>query len=115
MKRISTKQIGDGKLPNKYWVSQSEDYYLRTGNQLDWASKEGKFKAESKTLAVFNSYVEALKYADTIYDNSIFIEDRLSGELLHNVKIVCPCCGKEDWETFEDLTFTEEKLGKPIK
>ena len=26
-KSISTKQIGDGKLPNKYWVSIANDFY----------------------------------------------------------------------------------------
>jgi hypothetical protein len=33
-KSISTKRIGDGKLPNKYWVSIANDYYyLNTEEQ----------------------------------------------------------------------------------
>ena len=37
MSRICTRQIGDGRTPNKYWVIISEDYYYNSPStsQLD--------------------------------------------------------------------------------
>ena len=49
-KRISTAQIGDNKLPNKYWVSICEDYYITEDNCLNWISEKNLFKPKSKII-----------------------------------------------------------------
>lgn len=65
MKNISTKQIGDGNLPNKYWVSISNDYtYFNPETQgYDWISDLKLFNVESKTIKVFTTYKNALTFA----------------------------------------------------
>ena len=34
----------------------------------------------------------------------------MSGQVFETVCIVCPCCGKEDFETYRDLEFTKKKI-----
>ena len=127
MKKISTIQIGDGKLPNKYWVSISNDYYYNNDNCYNWISeKTKKFKFEGKTLKVFNTYKEAKAFFDSISIGascgkievkSKSIEDRFTGQLTEEVYIereICPCCKREKntEEIFynEDLKFTQKKM-----
>jgi len=116
--KISTAQIGDGKTPNKYWVSVSSDYYLYDPkeNFSDWASSVKGIKTEGKTVKVFNTYEEAKRFTDSIElgsklsgveVNTVSIEDRLSGQV-HERSLGA--------NVIEDLKFTKEKekeLGVP--
>jgi hypothetical protein len=95
-KGIDTKLIGSGKLPNKYYVTNSNDYYvMKKPGQLDWASEHGmikKFKDFPEQMRAFNTYDEAIDYVQSLElpetpaentMNSIFIEDHITGELFH--------------------------------
>ena len=123
-KKISTLQIGDGKTPNRYWVSISEDYYIfnEEAGGLDWISDHLKLKPKFATIEVFPSFRMAkgwvnnnlypgMKYAG-IKANCITIEDRLSGQLFEWVKSFFPEIASVEEEQFEDIRFTEEALKK---
>ena len=122
-KKISTSQIGDNKLPNKYWVSICEDYYIVEDNCLNWISEKNLFTPKSEVLGVFDNYKKAKDLAESIElsfeilgvrANVITIEDRITGQLYERVKIFNPLRAKITEEIFEDLKFTEKRLGKSI-
>jgi hypothetical protein len=113
-KKTYQKQIGDGKLPNKYWVFQYDQKHQRNKNEdgsisIDLMSEDKE--AKNDYLGVFNTFKEALQTVDNkAYLPNVVIEDRLSGQVFEQICIVCPCCNKEDWETHIDIKFTQEKL-----
>jgi len=110
---LASNIIGDGKIPNKYIVCQSNDVYECVDNCLEW--KENK-NPESETVGIYDTYIEALEaIEDECYMSNRTIEDRLSGELFSSYEIVCPTCGNTKYETREDIGFTEQKLGCSIK
>jgi len=124
MKGISTKQIGDGKTPNKYWVSISEDYYCESEpGVMGWASDLGVVKPpKGGTIRVFSSYPAARQFIDGdlplgeeyngVVVNTITIEDRISGEVFRRGKEFSPRSGRL-WENeHEDLGFTEKTLAE---
>ena len=122
MKIVSTNQIGDGKLPNKYWVSISEDYYIMVKQgTLEWISGYLKyFKPKGKTLLSVTTYKHAKEIADDYYlgseedgiiVNTVSVEDRLSGQLYERSQVFSPKGkGKMHEEVYEDLKFTEMKM-----
>ena len=110
--KIPTVQIGDGKTPNKYWVSVSSDYYIEDKKErtLNWAS-DSKFApaVKGKTLKVFRTYEEAKAYADSIEleskvqgveANTVTVEDRLSGQVYERSVGTRPT---------EDIKFTKDR------
>jgi len=128
------KQIGDGKLPNRYWLSIGEDFLVpqkaSDGTTVfDWASDVKDIPTKSKTLAVFNKYYEA---KDFLYNEYILmaidgnekgdneevagmfpriatIEDRLSGQIYEYVlREVTEVRATEH----EDIKFTKEEMQK---
>ena len=117
MRKVSTRQIGDGKLPNKYWVSVCDDFmYEHEPGSFDWDSDRTLSGVNSKTIAMFMTYRKAREFFDSIpleqlYDGIIVktktIEDRLSGEVaregLHEVRHFISSFS-------EDLKFTMKKL-----
>jgi hypothetical protein len=118
LKAVSTVQIGDGKTPNKYWVSVTSDYYIHDPKEgsLDWASSVKGIKTAGKTLRQFDTYEEAKSYANSIElgskvegveANTVSVEDRLSGQVYER-----SIGGHAD----ESVKFTmeqEKKLGVP--
>jgi len=116
--KISTQQIGDGKLPNRYWVSIHNNYYINTDNCHDWASDTRKFKCKSKTIGVYKTYKKAreafdgIELEETIDGIKVMgksIEDRLTGQLVEEVLT--------EVKTFEpifneDLQFTIDEMKK---
>lgn len=116
--------VGDGKIPNRYFVSISNDFYKCKEGTCDWASETEKINAKSKTLAVFNKFEEAQTILDEIEVgeadffgdieiNNVRIEDRITGEVAEK--------GIEEWEvkrtdrtpfTRIDTAFTEAELEK---
>lgn len=119
---INTNEIGDGKTPNKYWVSVSNDYYYfnhETGG-LDWVSEHNLFPVKSFTVKVFETYGEALNYCNEdlylgmdyfdITVNSMTIEDRISGEIFFRTREFYPESATIEDSTRQDTDFTEKKL-----
>lgn len=122
MKPVNTKQIDDGKLPNKYWVSIHEDYYIMTElGALEWISNYLKdFKPKGKTFLPVTTYKYAREIADDyclgmeedgIIVNTVTIEDRLSGQLYEKSQSFSPSNKtKMHEEEYEDTRFTETKM-----
>ena len=125
MSKVSTICIGDGKLPNKYWVSIHNDYYYLNDGCYDWVSDREKTRAKSKTLKVFATYKQAKDYFDSLIIGDCIdgiqimgknIEDRFTGQLCEEVFVestTCKCCGhttENDTLYNEDLKFTKDKL-----
>lgn len=118
MRSVNTSMIGDGKTPNKYWVSVSSDYYIQDPKEgsLDWASDVKGIDAKGKTLKRFDTYEQARAYANTIEleskiqgieVNTVQIEDRLTGQVAER---------SIGGHAYEDIKFTierEKELGVP--
>ena len=124
------QMIGDGKLPNLYWVSISNDFVVfnEDSGAYEGADTEIEgFKSEGKTFPTpFKTYREAKEVADKyIYEmtdrpslktiNRITIEDRLSGEVfeatIYAKKLKDYLGGyKTRVNEREDLAFTRKKI-----
>ena len=112
------EQIGDGKLPNKYWVFQYDQKYqnVKRNNFTSLEIIKEDTETKNSLLGEFKTYQEALNCVDNkAYLPNVIIEDRISGQVFEQMCIVCPCCGKEDWETYNDIKFTKERLGADFK
>jgi hypothetical protein len=124
-KNNPVKMVGDGKKPNRFWVTASTDFEYqhdegKEGVMLDWAEDlMKKHGIEShgfpKDEAVFDNFEEARKYAEELmpYDglepakdqiNNVTIEDRLNGQVWNCV--IVAHAGEWGWkfrtETFND-------------
>lgn len=111
-------EVGDGKTPNKYFVTISDDYQILKPGTNELVSVNDLFgrQGDYKTAAVFDNYKDAKKYVENIifgrkFDgievNSVQIEDRLSGQLYTNDK---------NHEKYEDLHFSiNEEKKKGVK
>ena len=131
IRKNDAKMIGDGKTPNKYWISIGEDYYVqREPGMLEWASEVKNLEPKGKTIAVSSKYKDAKKFLEdefilsTIYANdsptsteelsdiivrNTTIEDRLSGEIYSYIN--------EEFTKLkpleqEDIHFTKESMEK---
>lgn len=113
------KQIGDGKLPNKYWVFQYDQKYQHVKDENGEYSLEiiGEDKETKESfLGEFKTFNEALNCVDNeAYLPNVIIEDRISGQVFEQMCVVCPCCGKEDYKSHKDIGFTKEQLGKDFQ
>lgn len=122
-KRKSYKdKIGDGQLPNLYWVSLSNDYeYLHDGNSIDWIGDLFPFISKGKTIRrPFKTYAAAKRFCDYeltlgetyqgIVVNRINIEDRLSGELYERTRLFYPETAEMTDYISENVRFTAEKI-----
>lgn len=104
-------QIGDGKLPNKYWVFQYDEKFYRINDEMVPTKKAKETK--NSLLGEFKTYAEAIEAVNNkAYLPHVVIEDRLSGMIFEQSVIVCKCCGKEDYETIDDHKFTKETIEK---
>jgi hypothetical protein len=102
--------IGDGKFPNKYWVFHYDEKFTRKDDELLPLNDIGE-KTKDNLLGEFKTYQEALRCVDDkAYYPHVVIEDRLSGQVFERLCVVCSCCGKEDWETWDDIHFTEKTM-----
>ena len=126
-KKIPTKQIGDNRLPNRYWVSISNDYYYLNEDYWEWIDTLSLFKSDGKTIARFNTFKEAMglvgdlpfgeKYED-IQINHISIEDRISGQVYEKTNNFDPLSCSIHTTECDDTQFTKdtmEKRGKVFK
>ena len=92
------QQIGDGNLPNKYWVFQYDEKAQLINGEVQFPDQ----KADGGLLGEFATYEDAIKCIDnkTYLPHSV-IEDRLVGMIFEQYPIVCSCCGGERWETYD--------------
>lgn len=100
IEELAREEVGDGKRPNKFWLSVSSDYaYMHRekgeGSMIDYIGDivEGWEKRYSKgrMVALFDNYREAINAAkrfkvgqnngETFVVNRVTVEDRLHGEV----------------------------------
>jgi hypothetical protein len=107
--------IGDGKLPNKYWVFQYDQKYKRVKLE-DGSISIDIIKEDTETkdslIGEFKTYEEALKAVDKAYLPNVVIEDRLSGQVFESMCIQCQECGKEEYESNSDIGYTKKEMAK---
>ena len=110
------RQIGDGKLPNKYWVFQYDQKYKRVKQEDGSISIELIAEDMSKQehlIGEYKTYNEALQAVDNkAYLPNVVIEDRLSGQVFEQLCIQCQECGKEEYETNDDIGFTKKTMAE---
>lgn len=122
------EDIGSGKLPNKYYVTGSSDFWVNEeigSKSYTWASEVFGFDVKSKEYGIFDTYEEALKKANDITFgfnlsdgpvkdeiNIVVIEDHLTGELFSYGFMG----NKTDFgytfrvDMTEDISFTKSQL-----
>jgi hypothetical protein len=107
------KHIGDGKLPNRYGVFHYDEKFAKDddGNLVDINIIEEN--EINNLLGEFKTYKEALNCVyEKAYLPRVTIEDRVTGFVYESLVIVCPCCNKEEYETYEDINYTREHIEK---
>ena len=108
--------IGDGKLPNKYWVFQYDQKYKRVKQDDVGFEIVGITEDTSKDnhlIGEYKTFKDALKAVDDkAYLPNVVIEDRLSGQVFESQVIVCQECGKEEYESYQDIKYTKEAMEK---
>jgi hypothetical protein len=88
IKALASEIIGDGQLPNKFFVTEGPYVMVRVDEyESDFAKIEGFEDTQSTTYGPFDSYEDALEqYNECELDEGcgigqVFIEDRLSGQM----------------------------------
>lgn len=131
----AVSDVGSGKLPNKYYVTASEDFLAtEDGHHYGAASEtEGIKEVVSdvfggQTFGPFDTFQEALDKFNEIYDsigeepvtggfNSVVIEDHISGEIYSGSLMAKKT--KFGWKFFkeynDDTSFTSKALGYDIR
>jgi hypothetical protein len=104
--------IGDGKLPNRYWVFQYDEEVI-LNEDGEWFSNNDTELQKDSFLGEFKTYKDALKCVDTVatYPHRV-IEDRVSGQIFESIVIVCPCCGKKEYKESHETKYTKEFMEK---
>jgi hypothetical protein len=89
IKALASEIIGDGNLPNKFFVTEGPYVMVRVdAYESEFSKIEGFEDTQSTTYGPFDSYEEALEqYNDIDLDaeygiGQVFIEDRLSGQVI---------------------------------
>jgi hypothetical protein len=111
--------IGDGKTPNKYWVFHYDQKFKRIKDEDGNINLE-IIKEDNETtnslIGEFDTYQKALNAVnEDAYLPHIVIEDRISGQVFEQICIVCQECGKEEYETYDDIHFTKKTLGNKFR
>jgi len=91
---MSTNQIGDNGFPNKFWVSWTNDYYIKKNNVYErgWASEIEGFKVTGGTSKSFKTYKEAKSFYEDLeltYPKitAKFIEDRITATVESEIMV----------------------------
>ena len=119
--RTDREMVGDGKLPNKYFVSFSNAELICKKGICDW---DERIKLMGGTVAVFESFEGAMKFmdgaemedyvragGDGFFVTNKTIEDRFSGELANEtVENRTRMVEERRSEMHKDTRFTEERM-----
>jgi hypothetical protein len=119
----STLEIVDGLLPNRYWVSISDNYYY-LNNEAGEFNSIGNLKLvpiKTRMVKTFPAYDTAKYWAEhNLYPgmhyagikvNCVTIEDQLSGELFYVTRELSSDDGEVyNYREHADLRFTVEEM-----
>lgn len=109
--------IGDGKLPNHYWVFEYDERMLRSCDlQSDPEWINGDSGLSGGLVGHFKTYGDAMgcAYTECCLDH-IVIEDRLTGVIFEQYVEVCPCGKNVEYITIDDSHLTKKDLGEDFK
>jgi hypothetical protein len=120
VKKMAQEMVGDGKIPNKYFVSIHDDYlyYDKETDCWESASERDGRESQGKTLAAFSTYAGARKLFESIPLGELYkgilvrgktIEDRLSGELTDETLREVISFESEEGER---LDYTKGEMGR---
>ena len=114
-------QCGDGKFPNKYWVTISEDITCHYNGEIvslnDVVKTKYKNKVKSKLIGTFKEFkfakqlMSSLCLGDSykgVIMNRITIEDRLGGVVYEAYNIVDLHSGKSSYEEIDESKYSLE-------
>lgn len=106
--------IGDGKMPNKYFVFQYDQKFKRVKKEdgsIELVLIKEDTDNKNSYLGTFKTYKEALNCVDNMaYLPNVLIEDRLSGQIFEQMCVVCQECNKEEYFTDQMIKYTKEKI-----
>ena len=104
------KHIGDGKLPNRYWVYHFDEKLTRNAeNEIEEILTDKEI--DGGLLGEFKTYREAMECRNNkAFYPHVTIEDRITGMVYEDMVIICPCCEKEDYESYEDIKYTKKYI-----
>ena len=125
--QTARQMAGDGKFPNKYWVSASSDWSIAKPGELVSASEVYKDIQEAYTIqGPFPTFAEAMQAAESLAQecveptedgyHSVRIEDRLSGQVYEGQYIEYTVqkgrytMTKFEWEWYDDTRFTKQTM-----
>lgn len=120
MEKMASLMVGDGKTPNKYFVSVHDDhlYYNEKTDCWDSASERDGRESEGKIVGVFQTYEKARSLFESIPLGEVFrgifvkgkrIEDRLSGEIADEE--TREFLSFDSWES-EMLEYTKAEMAR---
>jgi hypothetical protein len=91
---MAKKEVGDGKEPNHFFVTKSNDYLYTLDNEVKWYSDDHKSapiqvedQIEVETFGPYNTLDDAMKTADkidlteTTGPRYVMVEDRKTGQV----------------------------------
>lgn len=126
MAKMERAEVGDGNLPNRYWVSIADDYYICATDSdgamcCDWKSEQLKTPVRAKTPRCCPTFAMALGFARSLpfgdeYKGvrilSIVIDDRISGMVWEKTRHFFSETGTVHDEENDDTKFTRETMRK---
>ena len=103
--------IGDGKLPNKYFVFHYDEKFYNNDGEME--TIEPRETSNDGLVGEYDTYAAALNAVEyKAFLPHVVIEDRLSGVIYEQYVEVCRCCGKEEYITIDDHKYTQETMEK---
>lgn len=133
--KTAREMVGDGQLPNKYWVSISADYITNkesaASNEYDNASDHYEdLPSRGDIFGPYDTFAEAREKAEELYNSgeivspdddwdafhSVMIEDRLSGTIYDGVyredwtKHPRFPSVRHEWEWNDETRYTREEM-----
>jgi hypothetical protein len=100
IEKMAQQMVGDGKKPNKFFVTISNGYSYVHGGDIDYIGDiikdfESKF-LKYETVAVFDTLRDAIDEAEGYFNtdvgrfrvNTVTVEDRLFGEVWRKEKVL---------------------------
>ena len=115
LNKYPPEMVGDGNFPNMYWVTVDNIYYVideeDEHRMVSITEIDPDFEYEGDTIAVFDTYKDAVEFAENRFEDRKEIEDRLSGVIYESYKYEYPTV-KEEWSYHEDVGFTKKKMNE---
>jgi hypothetical protein len=135
--QMAREMVGDGNLPNKYWVYKDTQWYTNKdqdaeeSNVFDWSGEVYEdVPDKSEFIGMFDTFEEAVHAAKGEYlpspeddwddFHNVYIEDRLSGTIFqgvwyeyvqtHDTRFKKGTFSEFEFEWSDDSKYTKEEM-----